>query len=341
MAATKDVHAQREALLAQAAAALDGRPGLYKRGWAMAGVDDAAEEATGVRIMQFNVLADGLSGLQEERGGFYAAPEGSLQFETRKWRLLEEVLLADPDVLAMQEVDHFADWFEPMLAKVGYEGVFLKKANSPCLQFCDLEDGVALFVRSSKLRLAAVEQISFPDANQVALLARAELPESGRALTLAVTHLKATKSAEGENIREGQAVHLLAKAKAFMQAGAGDAPLVVCADLNAAPHDAKYPAKAWRAMMAADLELASAYGGRSADSEPAYTTWKLRPGKEAKHTIDYIFYQPAALTVSSTLAIPAEDVVVDVRLPSWEYPSDHFALAADFIFAPSSMAADV
>lgn len=48
------------------------------------------------------------------------------------------------------EVDHFYDWFQPQLARVGYEGVFKKKPKSPCLDFCDLEDGCCVFVRTDR-----------------------------------------------------------------------------------------------------------------------------------------------------------------------------------------------
>lgn len=41
--------------------------------------------------------------------------------EYRKWRLLEEIMRVDPDVLALEEVDHFADFFEPLLACLGYK----------------------------------------------------------------------------------------------------------------------------------------------------------------------------------------------------------------------------
>ena len=40
-------------------------------------------------------------------------------WKTRKLRLLEEVLRHEPDIVAMEELDHFADFFEPALQKSG------------------------------------------------------------------------------------------------------------------------------------------------------------------------------------------------------------------------------
>ena len=289
------------------------------------------------------MLADALSGLQEAKGGFYAAPEGCLEWEVRKWRLLEEVLRADADVIAMEEVDHYADWFAPRLEQAGYVGTFLKKPNSPCLKFSDLEDGCALFVRTGVARIENVQHVQYTDSNQVAIIAHlvitksrqsskeeSQQQESGqeKSIVVAVTHLKASKSESGEEVREAQVRELLEALASTRADLGGEVPLFVCADLNAAPKDGKYQARAYPAVFSSPgLDLASAY---ACPEEPAFTTWKLRPGSEAKHTIDYIFYTPGAAEVTSLWSIPEADVIVDTRLPSFEYPSDHFALAGDF-----------
>ena len=113
-------------------------------------------------------------------------------------------------------------------------------------------------------------------------------------------------------------------------------PVLICGDFNAEPTEdvVKY-------YQASALELQSAYTqlSESGCENPAYTTWKIRgsktPGgkeKEACHTIDYMWYQPKHMGVTSLLSIPTGDEIGPNRLPSWHYPSDHFSLAADFIF---------
>ena len=76
------------------------------------------------------------------------APREVLNFGTRRWRLLAEILAADADVVALEEVDHFDDFFEPALKPFGYLGVFAPKRLSPAREFGYYSDGVALFWRA-------------------------------------------------------------------------------------------------------------------------------------------------------------------------------------------------
>lgn len=86
-----------------------------------------------LRLMQFNVLAEGLSSGDSLRppfdcqldgqackastfGDFDAVeqPEICLDFKAvRRWRLLEEIIRINPDILSIEECDHFADFFLP------------------------------------------------------------------------------------------------------------------------------------------------------------------------------------------------------------------------------------
>lgn len=76
---------------------------------------------------------------------------------TCRWRLLEEILKWDCDVLVLQEVDHHHDWLSPMLAKEGYRSLFVKKPVAPGKEFNPhLEDGCSLFYRATIAPAAAV-----------------------------------------------------------------------------------------------------------------------------------------------------------------------------------------
>lgn len=67
----------------------------------------------------------------------------------------------------------------------------------------------------------------------------------------------------------------------------------------------------------------------SGQGEPPYTTWKVREEGEQCHTIDYIFYSRSAFSVSSLLDLPSGEALGAGRVPSYQYPSDHFSLCAD------------
>ena len=89
-----------------------------------------------LRVLQFNMLAYGMSGLRADLGGFAGVSRrgGELTWSRRKEQILHELTQYEPDVLTLQEVDRFHDWLEPEMAKRGYVGIFAARPASPCLQ---------------------------------------------------------------------------------------------------------------------------------------------------------------------------------------------------------------
>ena len=71
---------------------------------------------TQLRILQFNMLADGLSGLRSDLGAFSRAKKEDVIWENRKLKLLYEILQYDPDIITLQECDHYYDYFLPELS---------------------------------------------------------------------------------------------------------------------------------------------------------------------------------------------------------------------------------
>ena len=121
--------------------------------------------ATTITVMQFNLLAEGLSSgpdaappfaavRRSDYGGFdsVAQPELALAWDTRKLRLLEEILRYAPDVLTVQECDHFDDLLLPALRLAGYDGVFAPKRSAPGLEYGFYSDGTAVFWRTAVTR---------------------------------------------------------------------------------------------------------------------------------------------------------------------------------------------
>ena len=109
--------------------------------------DEAAPCA--ISLLQFNVLADGLSGRSPTLGDFTRPPAAVMDWAYRGPLLVEEMLRHEADVITAQEVDHFSDYFVPRLARAGYSGMFHKKPDSPCRSVCELEDGCALWYKRS------------------------------------------------------------------------------------------------------------------------------------------------------------------------------------------------
>ncbi|XP_041845352.1 nocturnin [Melanotaenia boesemani] len=291
-----------------------------------------------IRVLQWNILAQALG---EGKDGFIRCPLEALNWDERKYLILEEILTYRPDILCLQEVDHYYDTFQPIMASLGYHGSFLAKPWSPCL---DVEqnngpDGCALFYRRSRFTLESTSRLRLSammlPTNQVAIVQTLTCRLSGRRLCVAVTHLKARSG--WERLRSAQGADLLQSLRSITSRGggglsepsSGTTPLIVCGDFNAEPSEDVY-----RRFVSSPLGLDSAYKLLSCDgqTEPAYTTWKIRPSGESCSTLDYIWYSQKALSVESLLDIPTEDQIGPDRLPSYHYPSDHLSLLCDISF---------
>lgn len=410
-------------------AAAQQHPTLYRRSWRRrrqadqpTGASDRANTnqsepgpaSRSVTVVQFNVLADGLSGRRLDHGNFDFAPLASLEWSYRRDLLLDEIFRCGlqrrrpfarprllrfftrqaphirrttgatriasaltcppprppcfatqplcphtrtrtrcpgaarhgvlPDVVCLEEVDHYGDWFQPVMQRLGYEGRYVAKLNSPCKNSLDptLEDGCALFWRRAVLDAVSVDEFRYVEldsagartnerANQCALIATLR-PRGGAAgdadaVVFVATHLVAKKSEAGERWRADQVRQLLDHL-----AGLGR-PCVVLLDMNAAPSTsgiAPYPPLAYTAALEHRLAPSSAYAALVAGgAEPGWTTWKRRKGQPtAKHTIDYVLVT-GGVTPLAVLDPPADDDVDPERLPGWRYPSDHVALFAE------------
>lgn len=109
------------------------------------------------RLLQFNMLADGLSGLRDDLGAFSRAKEDDVLWENRKGKLLHEILQYNPDVITMQECDHYYDFFLPALTANGYDGIFAPKPASACLEVSDNSDGCAIFFKRNIFKILSTE----------------------------------------------------------------------------------------------------------------------------------------------------------------------------------------
>jgi len=108
------------------------------------------------RILQYNVLADGLFGLQSDIGSFSRVSPKIAHWDYRKELLLQEILQFDPDIITLQECDHYDDFFQPELLRRGYSGHFAPKPSSPCLIVSDKSDGCALFWKFDRIKIKSL-----------------------------------------------------------------------------------------------------------------------------------------------------------------------------------------
>jgi len=340
---------------------------LYPREWEAADSGVAAADPTRlVRVMQFNLLAEGLSSpsgskppipdmakKEPDGGNFTDLPKGPdgivgseiLNFSTRRLRLVEEILSHSPDILTVQELDRFNDFFQPVLSKFGYDGIYSPKADSPCLKFGFYSDGVAIFWKRDKFILTSstkdhkIEPAGRDPVDVIYAVAKLQ-PKTfdGPGLSVVTCHLKAKSS--NEDKRMAQIHGILELVKGFDEGGHTD-HIILAGDFNTDPCDTADGFKAevipWIA--AEHPELHSCYPLDKAtfdttddDSKWHWTTWKRRAHStpsEIKHAIDYIYHQRDAFRTVQILKAPAEGDVLPHRLPCWRYPSDHISIVAD------------
>jgi len=275
----------------------------------------AKGEGERVRVLQWNQLSQTL-GTQND--GFVLCPGSALEWGTRRWRLLEELVRHRPSIICLQEVDHFP-MVERALASLGYTGHFTPKPDSPCIYLPSNSgpDGCAVFYRSDEWEVVGevhtrVLEVWHVQSNQVAVAVNLRSRRSGKEVCVATTHLKARSGALLATLRHEQGKDLLA----WLATIKLHRPLILTGDFNADPNEP--------VVRAVTEELASAYP----DTTP-FTTWKVRESGEQKSTLDYIFHSKG-LEVEATLDMPTEEQVGVDRLPSEAFPSDHLSLVADF-----------
>lgn len=272
-------------------------------------------------MLQFNILADGLFGLRDDLGAFSRTQKEDVSWSRRKIQLLHEITQYNPDIITLQECDHYYDTFLPELSSKGYDGLFAPKPASACLEVSDNFDGCAIFVKRNKLRIVSSETITFALSkadlaingqtasnttedrkikaqNQVGLIAVCRLLTGGPPIIIATTHLKATKNAMGENYRYVEIMQLLTGIeKAIKNLSMSDKSstpaILLTGDLNAAPGDGTgYTPLAYSAVKAHPLGLRSVMNDdyepfmsqKNNQKESVWTTWKAR----RKHGIESV-----------------------------------------------------
>ncbi|KAL7730654.1 hypothetical protein ACLKA6_003431 [Drosophila palustris] len=307
--------------------------------------------AQNIRLLQWNILSQTLG---QHNDGFVRCPVEALTWQHRKYLIVQEILQNQPDVVCLQEVDHFK-FLQTVLGSQNYAGIFFPKPDSPCLYIEQNNgpDGCALFYKKDKLQLMGYDtrilEVWRVQSNQVAIAARLQLKATGKEFCVCTTHLKARHGALLAKLRNEQGRDLIRFVKQF----AGESPLMLCGDFNAEPIEPIYAT-----ILSCDLlKFGSAYAdmklererererkqereqitedvtefiSQSIKREPPYTTWKIREDGEECHTIDYVFYTPQKLKIKNCLEFPAAEQIGKNRTPSFQYPSDHFSLVCDF-----------
>ena len=274
------------------------------------------------RVMQWNVLAQGLTG-SGPRKNFCKTPPRYLEWETRRYLLLLEVLSYMPDVLILQEVDRY-EWLEPKLREFGYKGKFKERPFSPCVDMPDDDsakpDGCAIFYHSDRFDIKDVVHRQLVNQMEhgtscVALGLKLQFLEDNAEIFVVGSHLKG--GPKTDQARFESCIDLCN----FISEHAGAGSMVVVgADICENPDEQGYEHLT--------SKFKDSYRFALSGRHPPWTTWRWRPIGEEKYTNDVILYNEQALRVLQVLDVPGH--VGEIRLPSNACGSDHIPLVTDF-----------
>lgn len=284
---------------------------------------DANQLAT-FKVLQWNQLSQTIG---TENDKFVRCNPAALDWTTRRWRMIEEIIRYDPDIVCLQEVDHFK-LLEMSLGSVGYAGRFVPKPDSPCiyLNANNGPDGCAIFYKTERFDLLSesskVLEVWKVQSNQVLMGFNLKETESGNEICVATTHLKARSGALLSTLRNEQGKDILEWLESF-RCGR---PVIITGDFNAEPSEPIFKTMT----QSEKIPLQSSYE-ISGTENVEYTTWKIRESGEQKHILDYVFHSSELETIT-TLDMPTEEQIGEDRLPSVQFPSDHLNLVAEFRF---------
>eukprot|EP01083_Nonionella_stella_P284967 970052_1 len=132
--------------------------------------DCKVSEENSIKVMQFNMLADGLSTayrwVATEKTFLNVDPE-CLQWTYRGIRLVEEIIRFSPDIIGIEECDQL-EFLMKYLEPIGYKSFYQMKTSSPIKhiikEICDERkmeldafnmnnDGVAIIYKTNKFEL--------------------------------------------------------------------------------------------------------------------------------------------------------------------------------------------
>ncbi|CAF0755150.1 unnamed protein product [Adineta ricciae] len=290
--------------------------------------DASANERT-LHVLQWNILAQGLS---NPHRNFVRVKDETVAFATRKWRILEQILVNQPDLCSLEEVDTYECFLKHRLPNYGYTCFFTPKPKSPCLVFQNDvanfkgADGVLLCYKThlfEEIQRYQYEQ-SKDDTTGKPFFAALELKHkpSSTSIVFVGTHLKAKIPFAHLRASQTQAI-LQYLSEHYSQ----QSHVIIAGDFNGGSNEPFYDA-------IRQAGFSSAYRTFLNDQEPPFTTWKFRErdGVEIDQcgTIDYIFYKPGGFAPVAILKLPSKEAIGPNGLPSNEYPSDHLAIETIF-----------
>jgi hypothetical protein len=118
--------------------------------WGVVEIDThRLREAGGFKILSYHVFAD--------KKCMNIRYSSSKLWTLRAHTLLEEIKSYDADIICLQDVDHFNDWWQPQLMFIGYDSLFKKRTS----EFFDHSEGVVIAYKRDLFQLFKTANVEF------------------------------------------------------------------------------------------------------------------------------------------------------------------------------------
>jgi len=274
-------------------------------------------------VLHWNILADALAFADLAKDGFACSDDVLSWRNSRRDKIIAEIMRWSPDVFGLVELDHYDD-LRSVFSRLGYDSVWLKKNRD------FYKDGGAIFWNRGSF--VKVDELLTPlkkkekKADQVLVSVRLETRTGvKKSFAIGCVHLKSTKKVSGEEARLDQAKQVVSHFEQKYK----DIPRILLADLNGESSEnvtRGYEPKAYPFIT--DSGFQSAYK-EVLGAEPDFTSWKFRAKEEFRYTIDFMFHTKD-ITPKSVLLMPSTDQFdPKLLLPSITMPSDHLPLVTE------------
>ncbi|XP_023515538.1 carbon catabolite repressor protein 4 homolog 3 [Cucurbita pepo subsp. pepo] len=199
------------------------------RHWIEADQPSASEEK--FSVVSYNILAERYA--WKHRGLYTNVPLPYLKWNHRKRVICEELLMWNPDIICLQEVDKFFDVSE-IMEKAGYVGSYTRRTG-------DAIDGCAIFWKAHKFRLIDEESIEFKRFNLRDNVAQLSVLEMSKAKSrkLMIGNIHVLYNPSRGDVKLGQIRYLLSRAEILSEKWS-NLPFVLAGDFNSTPESAIY-----------------------------------------------------------------------------------------------------
>jgi endonuclease/exonuclease/phosphatase family metal-dependent hydrolase len=108
-----------------------------------------------INLACWNVLADSYAYSHCLKSTPETAVPKYIEWDYRKNRIANSITSSGADILCLQEVDHYTDFFEPLLEKLGYKSLYLQRHKR--------KDGCLIAYNSEKFNVDGVDEVQFDD----------------------------------------------------------------------------------------------------------------------------------------------------------------------------------